>query len=47
MLFAEPGHPYDDPEQPDQWAWRYGYFELLYTPALKTLALVRPGRWAA
>ncbi|MET9375824.1 hypothetical protein ABZX98_16980 [Streptomyces sp. NPDC002992] len=38
MLFAEPAHPYDDPDQPPQWAWRYGYFELLYTPGIKTLS---------
>lgn len=39
MWFAEPAHPYDDPGQPDQWAWRYGYLEVLYTPGFKTLSL--------
>ncbi|MCQ1580377.1 hypothetical protein [Streptomyces parvus] len=46
MLFAEPAHPYDDPDQPDQWAWRYGYFELLYTPGIKTLSLSRGPKYS-
>ncbi|MFI1701432.1 hypothetical protein ACH419_36505 [Streptomyces bobili] len=46
MLFAEPGHPYDDPDQPGEWAWRYGYFELLYTPGIKTLTLSRGPRYS-
>jgi hypothetical protein len=39
VLFAEPAHPYDDLDQPDQWAWRYGYLELRYTRCAKTLFL--------
>ncbi|MFI9771873.1 hypothetical protein ACIHJG_34165 [Streptomyces sp. NPDC052415] len=46
MLFAEPAHPYDDPDQPPQWAWRYGYFELLYTPSIKTLSLSRRPKYS-
>ncbi|MEV0966789.1 hypothetical protein AB0J25_30170 [Streptomyces sp. NPDC049910] len=46
MLFAEPAHPYDDPDQPEQWAWRYGYFELLYTPGIKTLSLSRGPKYS-
>ncbi|MFD8900565.1 hypothetical protein [Streptomyces ardesiacus] len=46
MLFAEPAHPYDDPDQPPQWAWRYGYFELLYTPGIKTLSLSRGPKYS-
>ncbi|MFF8618966.1 hypothetical protein [Streptomyces sp. NPDC015350] len=49
MLFAEPAEPadpYDDPGQPAQWAWRYGYFELLYTPASKTLALAKGPKYS-
>lgn len=46
MLFAEPAHPYDDPDQPDQWAWRYGHFELLYTPGIKTLSLSRGPKYS-
>ncbi|MFE9250880.1 hypothetical protein [Streptomyces sp. NPDC007088] len=46
MLFAEPAHPYDDPDHPDQWAWRYGYFELLYTPGVKTLSLSRGPKYS-
>ncbi|MFJ5951383.1 hypothetical protein [Streptomyces noursei] len=46
MLFAEPGHPYDDPDHPDQWAWRYGHFELLYTPGPKTLTLSRGPKYS-
>ncbi|KNE81431.1 hypothetical protein ADZ36_16510 [Streptomyces fradiae] len=40
---------YDDPDQPDQWdqwAWRYGYFELLYTPGIKTLSLSRGPKYS-
>lgn len=39
MLFAEPGHPYDDPADPPEWAWRIRYFELLYHRSIKTLTL--------
>ncbi|MFE7328049.1 hypothetical protein ACFU8W_24260 [Streptomyces sp. NPDC057565] len=46
MLFAEPAHPYDDPDQPEEWAWRYGYFELLYTPGIKTLSLSRGPKYS-
>ncbi|MFF8431021.1 hypothetical protein ACF07Y_38990 [Streptomyces sp. NPDC016566] len=46
MLFAEPAHPYDDPAQPAQWAWRYGYFELLYTPGINTLSLSRGPKYS-
>ncbi|WP_327411230.1 hypothetical protein OG458_41580 (plasmid) [Streptomyces sp. NBC_01281] len=46
MLFAEPAHPYDDPDQPTQWAWRYGYLELLYTPGIKTLSLSRGPKYS-
>ncbi|MEU1098171.1 MFS transporter [Streptomyces sp. NPDC005877] len=46
VLFAEPAHPYDDPDQPPQWAWRYGYFELLYTPGIKTLSLSRGPKYS-
>jgi hypothetical protein len=46
VLFAEPGHPYDDPDHPDQWAWRYGYFELLYTPGIKALSMSRGPKYS-
>ncbi|MFF7117393.1 hypothetical protein ACFY91_34495 [Streptomyces albogriseolus] len=46
MLFAEPAHPYDDPDQPPQWAWRYGYFQLLYTSGIKTLSLSRGPKYS-
>jgi len=41
MWFAEPAHPYDDPDDPNEWAWRRGHFELTYTVSLKTLTLAR------
>lgn len=47
MLFAEPGHPYDDPDHPGQWAWRVGYFEVLYTPTIKTLSLSRGPKYSS
>ncbi|MFE0778070.1 hypothetical protein [Streptomyces sp. NPDC058861] len=46
MLFAEPSHPYDDPNYPNQWAWRIGYFELLYTPGTRTLSLSRRPKYS-
>ncbi|MFF1678345.1 hypothetical protein ACFVYG_20185 [Streptomyces sp. NPDC058256] len=46
MLFAEPGHPYDDFEDPPEWAWRFGYFELLYTRSIKTLTLSRGPKYS-
>ncbi|WP_327309693.1 hypothetical protein OG730_42395 (plasmid) [Streptomyces sp. NBC_01298] len=46
VLLAEPGHPYDDPDHPAQWAWRYGYLELLYTPGSKTLSLSRGPKYS-
>ncbi|MFH8257887.1 hypothetical protein [Streptomyces roseolus] len=46
MLFAEPAHPYDDPDYVTQWAWRIGYFELLYNPRTKTLSLSRRPKYS-
>ncbi|MGW6145353.1 hypothetical protein [Streptomyces sp. NPDC055140] len=43
-LLAEPAHPYDDPDDSTQWVWRLGYFEVLYNPSLKSLALSRGPR---
>lgn len=47
MLFAEPAHPYDDTDHPTQWAWRIGYFELLYTPGIKVLSLSRGPKYSS
>jgi hypothetical protein len=46
VWFAEPAHPYDDPKDPGAWAWRVGYFELLYTPGIKTLTLHRGPKYS-
>lgn len=46
MLFAELSHPYDDPEDPPAWAWRYGHFELLFTRSIKALTLSRGPKYS-
>ncbi|MFF3940380.1 hypothetical protein [Streptomyces phaeofaciens] len=46
MWFAEIGHPYDDPDDPPEWAWRIGYLELLYHRSLMTLTLSRRPKYS-
>ncbi|MFE9250864.1 hypothetical protein [Streptomyces sp. NPDC007088] len=46
MLFAEPGHPYDDFDNPPEWVWRYGYMALIYDRGAKTLTLRRGPKYS-
>ncbi|WP_318218965.1 hypothetical protein [Streptomyces sp. SCL15-6] len=46
MLFAETAHPYNDPEDPWEWAWRFGYYELLYIRSLKMITLSRRPKYS-
>jgi hypothetical protein len=46
MLFAETAHPYDDPKDPSEWAWRVGFYELLYTRSEKKITLSRRPKYS-
>ncbi|MER5617672.1 hypothetical protein [Streptomyces sp. NPDC002215] len=46
MWFAELVHPYDDPDDPGQWAWRFGCYEAIYTTITRTLTLSRGPKYS-
>lgn len=46
MLFAEPGHPYDEADHPLDFAWRRGYWELMYHRVTKSITLRRGPKYS-